>query len=291
MDYQGAIFRPPSEAYSLLLQVTVGCSHCRCSFCSMYRDKHFRAKPWEVVEADLREAAAAGPVADKVFLCDGDALVLSTGRLLRILEGVRRHLPWVRRVGVYGNPRSLRRKGPGDLERLREAGLGMVYHGLESGDPEVLRRVGKASGPVECVQMAARLREAGIAHSVMVLLGLGGTELSAQHAERSAEVLGQMDPPYAAALTVTLQPGTPLHAEAQAGRFVLPDRFGLLGELRTLVANAALSGCRFSSNHASNYLALRLDLPDQRDSAVELLERVIRSRDERYLRPEMMRGL
>ena len=291
VDYQGAIFRPPSEAHSLLVQVTVGCSHSRCSFCSMFRDKHFRTKPWAVVEADLREAAAAGPRWDRAFLCDGDALVLSTGRLLRILDGIRQHLPWIRRVGVYGNPRSLRRKGQGDLERLRRAGLGIVYHGMESGDPEVLRRVGKASGPQECVEMAARLREAGVAHSVMVLLGLGGVRRSAAHAQRSAEVLGRMDPPFGAALTVTLQPGTPLYAEAAAGDFVLPDRFGLLSELRCLVAEAPLTACRFSSNHASNYLPIRATLPTDRAATLAALDQILASRDERHLRPEFLRGL
>ncbi|MFC1609496.1 radical SAM protein [Myxococcota bacterium] len=291
MDYVGSIFRPPSEAHSLILQVTVGCSHNRCTFCSMYLDKRFRAKPWERVEADLQEAASLGQSFHRVFLCDGDALILSTRRLLQILAAVREYLPWVERVGIYGDTRSVGRKSVEELVELREAGLQIVYHGIESGDDEVLQRIDKGGTAAECVATAAKLREAGIVHSVIALLGIGGTEFSGQHAQNTARLLSEMDPPFASALTVTVIPGTPLFAQQEQGEFTLPSKFGFLEELRTIVAESSFSSCRFSANHASNYLPIRGDLPADKVALLTLLDEVIQCGDERLLKPELLRGL
>jgi len=291
MDYIGSIFRPPSEAHSLLLQVTVGCSYNRCAFCGMYRDKRFRAKPWERIEADLHEARSLGPLASRVFLCDGDALILSTARLLQILEGIRVHLPWVERVGVYGDTRSIATKSVTELQRLREAGLGIVYHGMESGDDEVLQLIDKGATRAECIAMASTMKQAGLVHSVIVMLGIGGMRLSEQHAHNTAAALTAMDPPFVAALTTTVLPGTPLHTLAQEGRFALPDRFGFLEELRILLAESRFSACRFSSNHASNYLPLRGDLPREQGRLLGMLDQVLGRRDAGMLRPEFLRGL
>jgi radical SAM superfamily enzyme YgiQ (UPF0313 family) len=294
MDYVGRIFRPPSEAHSLLLQVTIGCSHNRCVYCDMYRDKQFRPKPWEQIEADLREAAALGRRgyrSDKVFLCDGDALILSTRKLLQILAGIREHLPWVTRVGTYGDTRSVGRKSVDELTQLREAGLGIVYHGMESGDDEVLELIDKGGTRTELLTTASRLRAANILHSVIVLLGIGGVALSEQHARHTAATLSEMDPPYVGALTTTIVPGTPLAAMAAAGEFVLPSKFRMLEELRVLVAASEFSACRFSSNHASNYLPLRGELPRDRAELLAVLDEVIRRGDEGLLKPERLRGL
>jgi radical SAM superfamily enzyme YgiQ (UPF0313 family) len=291
VDYVGRIFRPPSEARSFLLQVTVGCSHNRCAYCDMYRDKQFRPKEWDTIAADIAEAAKLGPRFRRVFLCDGDALILPTKKLLRVLEAVRESLPWVERVGVYGDTRSVGRKRVEELTALREAGLGIVYHGMESGDDETLRRIDKGGTAAECVETASKLRAAGIAHSVMVLLGVGGKDRSREHAKATAEVLSRMDPPFVGALTTTVVPGTPL-ADAEArGEFVLPQKFELLQELRDIVAGSAFSACRFSANHASNYLPLTADLPEQKPRLVELLDQVLAARDERLLKPEALRGL
>lgn len=291
VDYVGRIYRPPSEARSFLLQVTVGCSHNRCAYCDMYRDKQFRPKPWETIAADIAEAARLGPRFRRVFLCDGDALILPTRKLLPVLHAIREQLPWVERVGVYGDTRSVGRKGVDELTALREAGLGIVYHGMESGDDETLRRIDKGGTAAECIATAAKLREAGIAHSVMVLLGVGGKDRSREHARATAEVLSRMDPPYVGALTTTVVPGTPLAAAEASGQFVLPDRFELLAELRDIVAGCELSACRFSANHASNYLPLTADLPTHKRELVGLLDRVLASRDEQLLKPEALRGL
>jgi radical SAM superfamily enzyme YgiQ (UPF0313 family) len=296
LDHVGRIFRPPSEAESLLLQVTVGCSHNKCSYCAMYDlpEQRFRTKPWDVVAADIDEAAAFSREVEpirRIFLCDGDALILPMDHLRRILDTLREKIPTVRRVGVYGDARSILRKSVDELSDLRERGLGIVYHGAESGDDEVLRRVVKGSSADEAAEAADRLRQAGLRHSVMVMLGLGGVERSAEHAAATAELLTRMDPPFVGALTTTVVPGTPLAAEQEAGRFVLPDPWGLLAELRVLVRDSRFSRCRFHSNHASNYLPLSLNLPADRDRAVAALDRVLAERDPGRLRPEGLRGL
>lgn len=293
MDYVGQIFRPPSEARSLLLQVTVGCSWNRCTYCAMYRgaDQRFRAKPFDTVAADIEEAAALGRPLPRVFLCDGDALVLSTDKLVRILDRLRERIPSVRRVGIYGDARTILRKSVDELVRLRELGLGIVYHGVESGDPETLRRIDKGSTRGETVEAAARLREAGIRHSVIVMLGIGGVERSREHAEATADLLTEMDPPYVGALTTTLVPGTLLHAAAGRGEFELPDPWGMLEELEILVARGRPTRCAFHSNHASNYLPLRMNLPTDRETGLAAIREVLARRDRDDLKPEEWRGL
>lgn len=291
MDYVGRIFRPPSEARSLLLQVTVGCSHNECAYCDMYRDKRFTVKPWDVVERDILEAREIGPRFRKVFLCDGDALILGTRKLMRILEAIREHLPWIERVGMYGDTRSVGRKSVGELKELRDAGLGIVYHGVESGDDEVLELISKGGTRAECIETARKLREADIDHSVIILLGVGGEKLSEQHAANTATALSEMDPPYVGALTTTVVPGTPLVELHRKGDWALPHKFRMLEELRTMVADSDLSGCRFSTNHASNYLPMRAELPRDKDEMLRLLDQVIARRDEAMLKPELLRGL
>lgn len=294
MDYVGRIFRPPSEAHSLLLQVTVGCSHNRCSYCDMYRDKQFKPKPWPTIEQDLREAArhgARGLRSDKVFLCDGDALILSTKRLLEILAGIRTHLPWVTRVGTYGDTRSVGHKSVEELQALREAGLGIVYHGMESGSDEVLARIDKGGTRAELIATADKLRAADLVHSVIVLLGIGGEALSERHAHETASALSRMDPPYVGALTTTVLPGTPLFEQQARGEFVLPGKFRMLEELRTIVAELECSNCRFSSNHASNYVPLRGTLPHDKSAMLAVLDEIIARGDERLLKPERLRAL
>ena len=291
MDYVGQIFRPPSEARSLLLQVTVGCSHNRCSYCAMYRDKTFSSKDWSQIEADIAEAEALGPQFDRLFLCDGDALILSTARLLKILEQIQRRLPWISRVGTYGDTRSVGKKSGEELKALKEAGLGIVYHGMESGDDQVMREIDKGATAAQCVESAEKLKRAGLIHSVIVLLGIGGEAGSLRHAQATAQVLTQMDPAYVGALTTTVLPGTPLYAAQQRKAFRLPSKFQMLSELRTIVAESSFSDCRFSSNHASNYLPLRANLPADREAILRVVDEVIASGDESLLKPESWRGL
>ena len=291
MDYVGKIFRPPSEAHSLLLQVSIGCSHNRCTYCSMYTEKQFRSKPWETIEQDLAEAERIGPRYRRIFLCDGDALILSTKRLLKILDEIRTRLPWVERVSSYGDTRSVLRKTSDEWRELREAGLEMIYHGVESGSDAVMERIVKGGTRAEVIETAKRLRKAGIAHSVILLLGIGGTELSHEHQAASASLLTAIDPPYVGVLTTTVVPNTPLARAEKCGQFVLPGKFEMLQELRTIVADSELSNCRFSSNHASNYLPIRSTLPRDKSAILEALDTVLNTRDEALLKPEFLRGL
>ncbi|MCP4574595.1 MAG: radical SAM protein [bacterium] len=296
MDHVGSIFRPPSEAQSLLLQVSLGCSHNACTYCAMYDDpaQHFRIKPWDTVAADIDETARlaeSGTPVRRVFLCDGDALILPTDHLARILARLRERVPSVRRVGIYGDARSILRKTTAELVQLRELGLGIVYHGAESGDDRVLDRVNKGSTADEAAAAAHRLREAGLRHSVMVMLGLGGVARSSEHAAATAALLSEMDPPFVGALTTTVVPGTPLAAAEAAGDFVLPNPWGLLEELRTLIRESVFSRCRFHANHASNYLPLSLNLPADRERALAALDGVLNRRDPDDLVPEYRRGL
>lgn len=275
----------------MLLQVTIGCSHNSCVYCDMYRDKQFRPKPLDTILADIEEAAQLGPRFKRVFLCDGDALILSTKKLLPILAAIRDKLPWVQRVGTYGDTRSVGRKSPDELSALQEAGLGIVYHGMESGDDEVLERIDKGGTRTQAIESAAKLRTAGIAHSVMVLLGVGGETLSEQHARNTAATLSEMDPPYVGALTTTVVPGTPLAKMEAAGDFKLPSKFRMLEELREIVQGVELSNCRFSANHASNYLPMRSTLPRDKDAVLTALDEVLARRDEGMLKPESLRAL
>lgn len=288
----GSVYRPPSEHASLLLQVSVGCSHNKCSYCAMYQGKRFAIRPQEEIAALVAHYATLPPApSGRVFLCDGDALILPQRRLVAILKLIRARLPWVKRVCSYGDTRSVLRKSVEELTVLRELGLGMVYHGVETGDEQSMAAIVKGAKRAEVLETARRLKAAGIAHSVIVLLGIGGVEGSERHARETASLLTAIDPPFVGALTVTPVPGTPLHTACEAGTFELPSKFEMLGELRAIVAGAKLTNCRFSSNHASNYLPLRGVLPRDQSAMVAALDQVIALGDERMLKPERYRGL
>ncbi len=290
MDHVGRIFRPPGEANSLLLQVTVGCSHNGCTFCGMYRQKRFRPKPAAQIEADLQNAAQLDLKHRRVFLCDGDALILSTRRLLHILDMIRHYLPRARRVGAYGDTRCVRSKSTRDLEELRDGGLSIVYHGIETGDDEVMRRIDKGATRAECVEMAHKLREADMQHVVMIMLGIGGKPHSASHAHQTATLLTEMDPLFIAAMTTLVVPGTPLHTQQARGDFTLPSKLELIEELRIVVAQSHLGWCQFSSTHPSNYLSVQGTLPTEKGRLLADIDAVLAARDEKLLRPEHLRS-
>ncbi len=291
MKYEGMIIRPPSEAGSLLLQVTVGCSHNRCTFCPTYKSEKFRIKSFSAIEEDVLEAGRRYGSVEKVFLCDGDALIIPQPRLLQILEAVRCHIRGVGRVGCYANAKSILRKSPEDLARLRAAGLKIVYLGVETGNEELLNRIEKGATSAQMIEAGRRIKNAGICLSVTVLLGIGGIEKSVVHAFDTAGILTEIDPDYVGALTVMVVPGTPLYGDYISGRFVLPDTFGFLRELEIMIAHANFSNCFFTSNHASNYLPVRARMPEEKEKTVRMIRHVIRSGDNRRLRPECMRGL
>jgi len=290
MKYEGIIIRPPSEAYSLLLQVTVGCSHNRCTFCPTYKGVRFRIKTMEEIAEDIREAGRYRQV-KRVFLCDGDALIMPQPRLLEIFRMLREHLPRLERVGLYGNAKSILRKTPEELAALKEQGLGIVYLGVESGNGDVLRDIKKGVSYEQLVAAGRRVKDAGVTLSVTVILGIGGRERSVAHAKDTARILTEMDPDYVGALTLMIVPGTPLYEEYAAGRFELPDKFGFLNELGIMIAGANFTDCFFTSNHASNYLPIRARLPEEKEKTVALIQKVVAGEERGILRPEYARAL
>ena len=289
MHYEGYCIRPPSEAASILLQVTIGCSHNRCAFCGTYRDKRFRIKEERIILSDILYAARRMRQTDRLFLMDGDALIIPQPRLVWILERIREHLPWVKRVGVYANAKSIRKKSIEDLRRLRENGLGILYYGVETGDDEIRAAIQKGSTAAVCIEMGRRVKEAGILLSATVLLGIGGRGQSLRHSRATGRLLSAMDPDYVGALTVMLIPGTPLYQDDESGAFELPDEAGLLRELREMIAHTDLSGGYFFSNHASNYLPVKAKLPGGKQKALDLIDAALRG--EVGLKPEWMRAL
>lgn len=290
MDYEGLIIRPPSEAYSLLLQVTVGCSHNRCTFCGTYRQKKFKIKPVEQIEKDLREARSYGRI-EKLFLCDGDAMIIPQPRLEEILLMIKRYLPTLERIGSYANTKSVLRKSVEDLKRLRELGLKIIYLGVETGNAELLKKIHKGATREQMAEAARRIREAGIQLSATVILGIGGIEKSIEHAMDTASLLSEMDPDYVGALTLMLVPQTELFDDYNAGRFVLPDKIGFIRELYLMIANANFTDCYFTSNHASNYLPIKARLPGQKEKILNMIGSVIEDNDVGRMRPEYLRGL
>jgi radical SAM superfamily enzyme YgiQ (UPF0313 family) len=289
MHYEGTCIRPPSEAFSILLQVTLGCSHNKCSFCGTYKDKRFAIKDDKIILSDILFASKYMKRQDRVFLMDGDALIIPQKRLLWILEMIREHLPWVKRVGAYANAKSIRMKTLEELVELREKGLAILYLGVETGDEKLLKEIRKGTSGENLISMGRKVREAGIKLSVTVLLGIAGKERSLQHAKATGELLSAMDPNYVGALTVMLIPGTPLHKEHMEGRFVLPDERELLLELKEMIAHTNLSRGLFFSNHASNYLPIKARLPKGKQEALDQIDGALKG--EIDLRPEWMRAL
>jgi radical SAM superfamily enzyme YgiQ (UPF0313 family) len=290
MDYIGNIIRPPSEAQSMIVQVTVGCSHNMCTFCGTYKGQKFRIKDIATIKRDIDEASRYAYA--RAFLADGDVLILPNESLLDIISYIRKKSPRIGRIGVYGNTKAILKKSAEELKELKSAGLGIVYQGIESGNKEILRRIKKGAFPEHMIRAADRVKEAGILLSQTVLLGIGGVELSRQHAEDTGKLIGAMSPDYASALTVMLLPNTELYRDWREGKFKLPEKFGLLEELKTIIENMTLkSRCFFTSNHASNYLPLRAILPDEKPDILALLNEVLRKKDEKLLKPEYMRAL
>ncbi|MCU0849603.1 MAG: radical SAM protein [Spirochaetes bacterium] len=292
MDYVGNVIRPPSEAYSMIIQVTVGCSHNMCTFCGTYKGEDFRVKEFETIKRDIDEASGYGYGFKKAFLADGDVMILPNEKIIEIISYIKKKNPKIERIGVYANTKSIIKKTVKELRELKEAGLGIVYQGIESGNVDILKKIKKGALPHRMIETALKIREAGILISQTVLLGIGGVDMSREHAVDTGKLLGKMSPDYASALTVMLLPNTQLYRDYKSGKFRLPDKFGLLGELKLIIENMDVKRhCFFTSNHASNYLPIRAELPADRKAVLDLLDKVLEKRDESILKPEYMRAL
>ncbi len=289
MHYEGMIIRPPSEANSILLQVTVGCSRNKCTFCGTYAGERFRIKSDEIILEDIAFASKYCQRQRRVFLCDGDALIIPQKRLEFFLSEIKRQLPWVTRVGAYANAKSLKLKSSDELEVLVSSGLGILYMGLETGDDISLKAINKGALSDEMIQMGQKARKAGFKLSVTVLLGIAGKDRSQIHAKETGRVLSEIDPEYVGALSLMLIPGTPLHDDYKAGLFTLIQPDEMLQELRTMIANTHLTRGLFHANHASNYLPIRARLPGEKQATLELIDRALSGKI--ALKPEHLRAL
>jgi radical SAM superfamily enzyme YgiQ (UPF0313 family) len=289
MHYEGAIFRPPSEAQSILLQATIGCSHNRCHFCGSYREKKFRIQDDAIIQQDLRYAAAHLSDIKRLFLCDGDALIMPQDRLLKLFDDINAHLPDLQRVGSYANAKSLARKSLADLIALKERGLKVIHMGLESGDEETLREMNKWGAAREIIEQGKKVREAGITLFVTIIIGLGGLKRSAVHAKATGEALTKMGPDLVGALSLMPVEGTELYARIVSGEFGLLDPLQTLQELRTMLEHTDLPSGTFYANHASNFLPLKVRFPGGKSEALAAIDAALQGKIP--LRPEWMRGL
>lgn len=265
MRYEGAVYRPPSEARSFILQVAIGCSHNKCTFCSMYKEKQFRVRDINEIIEDLREARRYYPKIKRIFLADGNALALKTEKIKIILKEIKEFFPECERVGIYGAPQDILRKSVEELKDLYKEGIGIVYLGLESGSDEILERIKKGSTASEMIEAGKKIKKSGIKLSVTLISGLGGKELWKNHAKQSAIVLNEMDPDYLGLLTLLLQEETEMYEEVQNGDIKLLSPKEVMLETKLLIENLNLTSCTFRSNHASNYIALAGTLPADKE--------------------------
>ena len=239
--------------------------------------------------ADIDFAAAHCRRQDRLFLCDGDALIISQERLINILSAIRSKLPWVTRIGTYANTKSIKRKSPEQLRELHDHGLQIAYMGLESGDDVTLDKINKGADAARMIDMGKKIRAAGIKLSITVLLGIAGKERRHIHGRETGRVLSAIDPEYVGALSLMLTPGTPLFEAADRGDFILPSPQEMLEELAVMLANTELSDGYFHANHASNYLPIKAKLPEDKAATLELIKKALQGRVS--LKPEYLRGL
>jgi radical SAM superfamily enzyme YgiQ (UPF0313 family) len=290
MRYEGQIYRPPSEGESYILQATIGCSWNKCVYCDMYREKQFRVRDLSETLTDLRTAArVTDRRIDKIFVADGDALVLDMDHWRSILDCARSELPRLTRVSCYAMAENILNKSAHELRELRERGLSLLYIGPESGDDKTLKRIAKGSTFAEHVEAAEKAHAAGMRISVIALLGIGGTERTQEHAELTAQLVTEMNPEYFSALTTSVLPNTPLVKLRDKGFWQLPNVTRMLEELRTIVDQARPDNALFRTNHASNYLPLGGQLPRDRERIVAVIDAALAGKIP--LRPDSARGL
>lgn len=284
--------RPPSEANSFLLPVTLGCSNSTCTFCGTYAGIKFKIRNIEDIKRDIDEVAGIyGRSVSHIFLENGDALIAPQKILVEVLEHLNKSFPNLERVGTYSTPRAAVIKSLDELKELRELNLKIAYLGVETGDEELLVKIKKGATYDEIVEAGRKLKQAGITTSVTVILGLGGVEGSRNHALKTAQILSDIDPDFAGALTIMLTPGTPIHKDWEEGRFTLITPFQALEELKLIIENSNFTDCFFTANHASNYLPIKVRLPAQKEAVLKLIDDVLERRDLNDLRPEYLRAL
>lgn len=289
IEYDPPVYRPPGEWRSFLVQATIGCSHNGCTFCGMYKGKKFRIRSMDDIIGDIREAAAFYNQYEKVFLCDGDAIVLKTEDLLEIIGEIKKDFPHCRLISTYAGPRSTLSKTPEELKILHEAGLGRAYLGIETGMEALLKSTNKGVSRAEMLEAGLRLRNAGIDLWGIILIGLGGKPLSMENARETAKIINEMQPNHLSAMNYTPVEGTKLGNQALRGEFQVLGAKESLMETAELIRNLEVSGMHFTSDHASNYLPLKGTLNEDRDKLLRLIDGAIGGKV--AVRSEASRGL
>lgn len=287
MQYYGNVFRPPSEARSLIIQATVGCAHNKCSFCYMYKDDNFIIRPLEDIKKDLIEMSQYGSYWRRIFLADGDALVLKTSDLLEILKTIKQYYPNIERVSSYATAGDINRKSIEELKALRDAGLEMLYIGFESGDDEILRKINKGLTYKDYVSAMAKCKEVGFKTSITIIAGLGGVELMEQNAKGTAKIISETKPDYVSYLTMRIYKNTPLYLDYINGKFNMPNAEEILQEMKIFLENVDSEGTIFRSNHASNYVLLAGILNEDKKGLIEAIDKTLKKKN---FVPEVLRG-
>lgn len=287
MRYEGDIYRPPSEAYSLLVQVTIGCSHNKCTFCSMFKNKRFRVRNVDEVLEDLEMARTSYRKIEKIFLCDGDALCLSNRKLLVILEKIKELFPECSRVSVYGSAKDVLNKSQEELVELKNNGVGMIYLGAESGSNKILEEIDKGSTIEEEIEAVHMIEDAGIQASVTFISGIAGKDGWEEHAVKTGEAITKMNASYVSLLTLMVDPAAPIYDKIQSREFELLSGEEAVAETYLILKHSdPVKKCVFRSNHASNYVSLRGDLPQDKERMMKQLERAMENtgllKDERF---------
>jgi radical SAM superfamily enzyme YgiQ (UPF0313 family) len=292
MYNEQVVVRPPSEANSFLLPVTLGCSHNKCTFCGTFTGIKFRIRPLEDIKRDIDKVAEHYSWSmRRVFLENGDALICPQRRLVEVLKYLNEKFPNLDKIGTYATPQSALIKSADELKELNQLGLRIAYLGVETGDKGLLKKINKGASYDEIVEAGRKIKQAGITLSVTVILGLGGIEGSKKHAMGTARILTDLDPDFAGALTLMLVPGTPLHKEWEDGKFTIISPFQSLEELKIIIENSNFTNCFFTANHASNYLPIKARLPEQKAEILKLIDEVLTSKDMSRLRSEFIRAL
>ncbi|OFO61405.1 radical SAM protein [Peptoniphilus sp. HMSC075B08] len=287
MQYYGNVFRPPSEARSLIVQATVGCSHNDCTFCYMYKEDDFRIRSLEDIKKDLIEMSSYGDYFERIFLADGDALVLKTEDLLEILRTIKKYYPNVKRVSSYATAQDINRKSLEELKELRAEGLEMLYIGFETGDEELLKEINKGVTYEEYVTAMKKAKEAGFTTSITIIAGLGGVEGIERNAIGTAKLISETKPDFLGYLTMRIYKNTPLYEDYVNGKFKMPDVGQILEEMKIFLEHVDSEGTVFRSNHASNYVLLAGTLNEDREGLISAIEKTLKKKS---FRPDVLRG-
>ncbi len=285
--YEGSIYRPPSEARSLIVQATIGCSHNKCTFCTMYKDKSFRIKTREEIARDLQIFRNSYSYVERIFLADGDALLMRTDQLVDVLDEIKKLFPEVRRIGIYGRASNAILKSVEELKRLKDHGLGIVYIGIESGSDKVLDIVKKGINAENSIIAGQRIKEAGLQLSCMIISGLGGEKYLEEHAKESARVISAIKPDYLSLLTLLQDESSELYQDILNGDFRILSPEEVLYETKIFLENLELEGTVFRCNHPSNYVVLNGTLNEDKERLINTIDSALETKK---FRPENWRA-